>query len=207
VAIEAVLVDLGGVWIQAGSFEVRDRWAAEHGMTSDELWAAYIDAVGPGAEAGRTEPEVHRRLADTLGIELDDIAEVIRVLHAHEVLDPDLTAFLASVRAERQLGVITNAGPSARRHLDRRFGLSDLVDLLVVSAEEGVTKPDPRIYLAASERLAVPPATCVFVDDKPANVDGARAVGMHAIRFVTVPQTIADLRTALEADSPTAVGR
>ena len=197
-----MLVDLGGVWIQAGSFEVRDRWAAAHGTTSDDLWAAYVEAVGPGAEAGRTESEVHHRLADTLGIQLDRIAEVIRVLHAHEVLDPEFTSFLTTVRQERKLGVITNAGPSARRHLDRRFGLSELIDLLVVSAEEGVTKPDARIYRAACERLEVPPEACVFVDDKVANVDGARAAGMQAIRFVTVPQAITDLRAVLDADAP-----
>ena len=44
---------------------------------------------------------------------------------------------------------------------------ADRLDILVVSAEEGVAKPDPRIYAIAADRLGVRPEGCVFVDDQP----------------------------------------
>lgn len=53
-------------------------------------------------------------------------------------------------------------------------------DAIVRSDEVGLRKPDPEIYLLTAERLQVPPQACVFVDDLLQNVEGARAVGMHA---------------------------
>jgi FMN phosphatase YigB (HAD superfamily) len=48
-------------------------------------------------------------------------------------------------------------------------------------------KPDPRIYRLTCERLAVTPATSVFVDDNRDNVEAARAVGIEAIHFGDEP--------------------
>jgi HAD superfamily hydrolase (TIGR01509 family) len=58
-------------------------------------------------------------------------------------------------------------------------------------------KPDPRIYHAACERLDCAPQDAVLLDDLPANVDGARAVGMHAVLFTDTAQAIADLEALL----------
>ena len=46
-------------------------------------------------------------------------------------------------------------------------------------------KPAPEIYLLCAERLGVPPATCVAVEDSPSGLAAARAAGMHAIGLVT----------------------
>lgn len=54
-------------------------------------------------------------------------------------------------------------------------------DVLVISAEVGLRKPDPEIYELACERIGLPPHRCAFVDDLPRNVEVARELGMHAI--------------------------
>jgi epoxide hydrolase-like predicted phosphatase len=70
--------------------------------------------------------------------------------------------------------------------------LVDLFDGVVISGAEQMRKPDPRIYRLAAERVGAEPEVCVFVDDVVRNVEGARAVGMHAIHHtdpeVTIPQ-------------------
>lgn len=194
---EAVFFDLGGVWLQDGSFEERAAWAAEHGLTADELYETYMAAVGPGWEGGRTEEIIHADLLHRLGVDDDELAELLRVLHAHETLDPTITRFVESIRDDHKIGIITNAGPSARAQLRAKFPLQELADVMVVSAEEGVAKPDPRIYRTACERLGVAPEASVFVDDKLRNVEGARAVGMHAITFTTPTAAVAELATLL----------
>ncbi len=72
--------------------------------------------------------------------------------------------------------------------LDRRF--RDVV----VSAHERVTKPDPRIYAILCDRNVLDPAACVFIDDSPKNVAGARDFGMDAVRFTSAPALAAALR-------------
>lgn len=200
-SVQAVLVDLGGVWLQDGDFTERERWAAEHGTTAANLFEAYIDAIGGGWESGRSEAVIHGDLLARLGLGPESLAGLLTALHAHETLDPDLTTFLQTLRPARRIGIITNAGPSARHQLEAKFGFSALADAMVVSAEEGVSKPDPRIYLTACARLGVEPRRCVFLDDKPANVDGARVLGMAGIHVRTVAQAIADLHRLL-GDSP-----
>jgi FMN phosphatase YigB (HAD superfamily) len=72
--------------------------------------------------------------------------------------------------------------------------LGEVFGTLVVSGEEGVIKPDPRIFEMLCARAGVTPADCVFIDDSPKNVDGAKAAGWDAIHFTGA----AALRAALE---------
>jgi HAD superfamily hydrolase (TIGR01509 family) len=65
---------------------------------------------------------------------------------------------------------------------------------MIISAEEGVAKPDPRIYHIAVERLGVRAEAAVFVDDLPENVQGAQAVGMRGVQFKNNAQTIAEIK-------------
>ena len=53
----------------------------------------------------------------------------------------------------------------------------------VVSAEEGLIKPDPAIYAVALARTGLEPADLLFVDDSAANIEAARALGFHVHRF------------------------
>ena len=67
----------------------------------------------------------------------------------------------------------------------------------VFSCCEGVVKPDHRIYEITLKRLGVKPEEAIFLDDKEVYCEGARRVGMHAIRFETAEQAQADVRELL----------
>jgi 2-haloacid dehalogenase len=54
---------------------------------------------------------------------------------------------------------------------------------VVVSGDEKLTKPDAAIYRLALDRFGLRPEEAVFIDDSLPNVEGARAVGIHAIHF------------------------
>ncbi|MFD0884236.1 HAD family hydrolase [Streptosporangium algeriense] len=54
---------------------------------------------------------------------------------------------------------------------------------VVVSGELKMIKPDPEIYRYALDRFGLSPERALFIDDSPANVEGAAAVGMGAILF------------------------
>ena len=63
-----------------------------------------------------------------------------------------------------------------------------------------MVKPDPRIYRLVLERLDITAPEAIFIDDFAHNVDGARAVNMHAIHFLNPQQALADLDRMLEMD-------
>jgi putative hydrolase of the HAD superfamily len=64
---------------------------------------------------------------------------------------------------------------------------------VVVSAEVDLLKPEPAIYRRLLSDYGLEAERSVFIDDMPGNVDGARDVGMHAIRFVDAAQCERDL--------------
>ncbi len=63
--------------------------------------------------------------------------------------------------------------------------LGEVFGTLVVSGQEGVMKPDARIFELLCARAGIAPEECVFIDDGLHNVEGARAVGMDGIHFTT----------------------
>ncbi len=68
------------------------------------------------------------------------------------------------------------------RRIAEGHGLDRLVDFLVISAEAGARKPDPRIFRAALERAGVAPAEALHVGDlADEDVEGARAAGLRAV--------------------------
>ncbi|MDF2935373.1 MAG: HAD-superfamily hydrolase [Paenibacillaceae bacterium] len=79
-----------------------------------------------------------------------------------------------------RLGVVSDAWPS----LDlvfREAGLRQYFSSFVISSETGVTKPHERMYQKALEELDLRPEEVIFVDDNPANCEGARELGIQSI--------------------------
>lgn len=67
-------------------------------------------------------------------------------------------------------------------------------DRLILSYEIGHIKPHAEFYRACAEAAGAPPADCLFIDDLPENVAGARAAGLGGIVFRDVPALIDELR-------------
>lgn len=79
------------------------------------------------------------------------------------------------------LVVVSNANGTLRAHMDR-IGLSTLVDIVIDSQDEGVEKPDPRLFEIALERAGARPESTIHVGDLyQVDVVGARAAGVRAV--------------------------
>ncbi|GHG92395.1 HAD family hydrolase [Pseudodonghicola xiamenensis] len=72
--------------------------------------------------------------------------------------------------------------------------LAEVFGVTIVSGREKLLKPDPAIFRALLDRTGLAAGDCLFVDDSPRNVDGARAVGMDAVHF-TSPQALENALT------------
>src|SRR5579871_1408667 len=99
-----------------------------------------------------------------------------------ELVPSDVAPTLDRLRAAGlRLVVVSNAN-GRLRHLFERLGLADRVDVLFDSFEEGVEKPDPRLFEIALARSGAARATTVHVGDLyHVDVVGARAAGLQAV--------------------------
>lgn len=78
--------------------------------------------------------------------------------------------------------VLSNASDKFYEYFPN-FAPLEYFDGIVVSADEGVTKPDRRIYEIFLERFGLKPDECLFIDDREDNVRGAMEAGMQAFVF------------------------
>lgn len=193
--VAGVVWDLGNVllrWepryaVAAGVGEAEaDRFLREFDFHD---WNHRCDAGRPWAEAlswlERTHPEwaPHGRsyvdhFAASLTGEIPGSVAVLRELRAAAVPQCGLTNWSAEL---------------FHAHAPRRYDFLALLDHVVVSGDEGVAKPDPRIYLLAAQRTGLPPSSLVFVDDRADNVAAAVEVGMAGIVFTDPDSLRAEL--------------
>lgn len=129
------------------------------------FWTAYAEAL-----AGR------------LGLDAAQTPALMAAFAYERYLKPVAGAreVLAGLRARGlRIGVLSNTLPSINRTLEAA-GLADLVDVAVASCTVGAHKPEAQAFLAALELLGLPAGAVLFVDDRPENVEAARALGMPA---------------------------
>lgn len=167
--------------------------AANELMMRDKAAGEEFFAAARAADRGGVSLEVTNAVqAELLGISTKQL-QVMR--DEGEVRNVELINYIESeLKGRFIVGLLSNI--SSRARLDERFlpgELDRVFDDVVASGDVGVIKPQPEIYEIACARLGVLPEECVLIDDMPGFCEGARAVGMHAIQFVTNKQALSDL--------------
>lgn len=181
--IRAVIFDVGGVLVRTRDHAGRQAWEARLGLGAGEAEAIVLNSeMGRRAQRGElTTAALWAWVAERLGLG-DDLDAFRRDFWRGDAVDEALVDLIRRLRPRYQLAIISNASDSLLPTLSE-YGLAEKFDLIVGSAAEGVMKPQPEIYRRALARLGRAPQEAVFIDDAPANVAGARAVGMAAIHF------------------------
>jgi putative hydrolase of the HAD superfamily len=195
VAITTILFDAGGTLVFP-NFDRIARELAAYGVVADAAALAREDARirfeldRPEVIATTTDGGRFRRYFDALagaaGLARfpDPVFERLdsyhRVHNLWEDVPPDVPAALDRLRGRVRMGVVSNANGTVRAKL-ARVGLGGYFELVVDSHEEGIEKPDPRIFARALERMGIPAAEAAYVGDLyHVDVVGAVAAGLSA---------------------------
>ena len=107
------------------------------------------------------------------------------------------TDFIRSIKPKTKTGTISDAWLDARQNVNKYVN-SEMFDVIVFSAEEGVKKPEPEIYQKALTCLNVESRETVFIDDRLPNVLGAWRLGMHAVQHTETSRTIHEILQLLK---------
>jgi epoxide hydrolase-like predicted phosphatase len=200
--IRALITDFGGVLVRTRSDRSRRELERKLGMPphtlEDYIFGSDLSQRAQNGELD--EPEFWQVVALQLDLAAHGLtAEQFRqAFFAEDYLDEELVRLIRSVRPAIKTGLISNAWSTLRAVLHDPFEIDDAFDQLVISAEEKLMKPDARIYQLALERLAVRPEEAIFLDDMPANIEAAKALGLKGIQFRSSEQAQADIRALLK---------
>ena len=100
-----------------------------------------------------------------------------------EKLYPEAKEVLKILSETYKLGIIANQPLGTAKRLES-YGISEYVSLVISSAEEGMEKPDPMIFLRALERADCKACEAVMIGDRPDNdILPAKALGMKTVRI------------------------
>jgi epoxide hydrolase-like predicted phosphatase len=198
--IRAVIFDIGGVLLRTQDRSYHRKWETTLGLVEGGLAKEiYVSAVSAQATLGQASvEEVWQYATLTFHLNAEQIEELKRDFSATEAIDEELLTFLRSLHPRYRTALLSNAWPGAREHYNQRYRLSDAVDEMIFSAEEGLAKPDPAIFTLAAQRLGAQLNEMIFVDDWPPHVEAARTLGMRGIVFENTDQVIAEMRSYLE---------
>ena len=199
--IRAVVFDIGGVleitpptgWVQ--------RWEAYLHLQAGELDERLMDVWRDGSFGIISEEDVKKRIGEIMKFDRTHVEALMEDLWEEYLgtLNVELADYFASLRPRYRTALLSNSFAGARQQEQERYHFAELCDLLIYSHEEGVAKPERRIFELACERLGVQPEEMIFVDDVEINVAAAREFGIHAILFRENKEAIAAIQACLEA--------
>lgn len=129
------------------------------------------------------------------------VEEVVHGIALENTLNKPLVEYIKTLRPQYKVGMLSNVGRGWINDFFSEHDLHDLFDEVILSNEEGITKPNPLIFERAAERLGLFPDECVMIDDRLENCQGAEAVGMKAIEFKNNEQMTAALEKLLEVEN------
>ena len=181
-----VVFDVGGVLLQWDPRHLyRKLFAGDDAAMEHFLGNVCTEEWNERQDAGRT-------FADAAAELLPAHADKAHLIHAFgrrfdEMIPGAIEETVDILRELKRGGVplyaVTNWSAETFPSAQNRFDFLAEFDGIVVSGEEGVIKPDPRIFRILLDRYDIPAHAAVFIDDNPANAEAATNLGIHGIHF------------------------
>jgi HAD superfamily hydrolase (TIGR01549 family) len=111
--------------------------------------------------------------------------ELIDIMQKDHVRNQAMIDYVGSFRGKYKVALLSNVGRGVIEQLFTADELEELFDVIVLSSEVGMVKPEAAIFELTANRLGLEPAECIMVDDLVANIDGAQSTGMHGVVYNT----------------------
>ena len=194
-SIKAVFFDLGGVILRTEYQAPRQHLAESFGMDYDEI-DKVVFGGGSAAKASTgeiTEDEHWLNVMKILKQPADEYERIREEFFGGDVIDHEILDFLRSLKPNYKVGLISNAWSGLRDYIIREK-FDDVFHHMVISAEVGVAKPDPKIYHIALDQFQVQAGEAVFVDDFIENINACEKLGMKGIHFKSRDSAIGKLK-------------
>ncbi len=163
-------------------------WKHEFFARPDGDWIAFdrgtlgLEAVVSAIAQRLDWPKAEvRAVVDAVPDELQPIEGSVRLLQALH-------------RRGHRLHFLSNMPAPLADHLQRQHAFLALFASGIYSSHVQLIKPEAAIYALAQQRFGLDPATTLFIDDHPDNIEAAQRHGWQARQFTGVDELAANLR-------------
>jgi putative hydrolase of the HAD superfamily len=183
----AVIFDFGGVIFKTRDYTPRQQWDERLNLPPGTVeQVVHGGAVWQQAQRGEISVDVYwGAVAAELGIPPETArVELARDFYAGDELTESVVSTIHTLRDEGYtVALLSNdCAPMLRPRLEA-LGIAHLFEPIVISSEIGVMKPYRGAYRAVLDALDRPAGETIFIDDMPANIEGANALGIHGVYY------------------------
>jgi putative hydrolase of the HAD superfamily len=207
-ALRALILDYGNVLTHVQQDHWFEGMAAELGAPGDRFRDAYW-GHRHAYDAGLSAHDYWRRVAEAVGRPVGDVPRPM----IDRLIDMDVSSW-AEYRDEvwnlarsfrtggGRTAFLSNGVPETMSRLRAERALDGWFDVVVVSYEVGLAKPDPGIFELCLSRLGVHAGEALFVDDRAENVAAAERLGMRTLHFTGEDATARLMDTVRSLTAP-----
>lgn len=175
-SIKAIIFDCFGVFYLDSHSSLTERFPRH--ITELEGLRRQTDHGFMGRE------EYTKEVSLVTGASEEEIENII--LQEHAINQALVEYIMNELKPHYKIGLLSNIGRGWIQNFFDENQLHTLFDAVVLSGDEGVTKPHPQIYELMCDRLNVHPEECIMIDDLPENIAGANMAGMKGIVYGTL---------------------
>lgn len=197
--IKAIICDVGGVFVRSGDTSRRQIWEKRFGLAPGEL-SEIVYRIEPAdrATVGIVNSEkIWKDIGEKFLLSAEEIKLLNEDFFAGDVPNENFYVFIKKLRLKYKTAILSNAWENARIIYSHKYKLDALFDVMVISAEVGMQKPDKRIFRYTLELLGVHPQEAIFIDDIPENCRAAGKVGINAIIFTDTETVVQEMKKML----------
>jgi glucose-1-phosphatase len=123
--------------------------------------------------------------------------EIERIMQSDHIRNQALVDYIRSLRPAYKIALLSNIGRGVMNRLFTQAELEELFDVVVLSSDVGMIKPDPDIFKFTADKLGVLPEECLMVDDVDDNIEGANSTDMQGVVFTTTGEFLSEIGAIL----------
>jgi len=148
-------------------------------ITEDDFWKKYAEII-------------NKPLPENCGKMARDLYQKYFVLY------PEVLEFVKDLKHRKIKSAVLSNIIELQANVIRKNGGYDGFDVVVLSYQEKLQKPEPEIYLLTAKKLNVQPNECIFIDDKEENIETAKNLGMRIVFAKNPKQVIKDINDIIQ---------
>ncbi|MCX8045051.1 MAG: HAD family phosphatase [Desulfobacterota bacterium] len=191
----AVIFDLGKVIVQFDHHRISAGLARYSPYSEPEIFhRLFSSGIVQEFDRGGVSPEafynaLHRELRLTA-----NIAQVMHIWNTIFSPTPGIVPLIEELAQTHVLVCLSNTNVWHFTYCREHFPVLRNFHAFVLSYEQGICKPDLRIYNRAVAAASTQPHQCIYIDDIPEFVAAGEQIGLHGIRFVSTSQLVRALQ-------------
>lgn len=193
---KTIIFDLGGVFFADGTKRAISILSSRFNLDPTQVSDQLIGPLGSDWRTGRLTAEefwIQFKAHWKLSVDADELTRIW--FEGYEIDRTTEQVVIALSRAGYEVLYLSDNVPERVAYLEERYHFLERFADGVFSYEIGVRKPHSTMYRSVLQKSSAQAGECVYVDDIPAFLEPAAALGMKTIHFRSAEQLIADLKT------------